>query len=194
MPLSSMVNKHIFPEDFKKSKSQERVFSLGAIFGQSPAIVGEAEQVTRPRTLQKYEKGGGFDFSFWCASSSASRTPKMWIRFQFCSICVCVYKYIYIYGHNLNQWAQKRSNFQNFPSFIVKNDPEKPPHLVWGFFTFQCFLFFLIFAFPCLIFSSFPLLLGFLKPKSGPSNEVISIYIYMPVTSFGGLFWGSQMT
>ena len=55
--------------------------------------------------------------------------------------------YIYIYGHNLNQWAKKRSEFQNFPSFIVKNGPEKPPHQVWGFFTFQCFVFFLIFAF-----------------------------------------------
>ena len=42
-----------------------------------------------------------------------------------------------------------------------------------GFFTFQCFVFFLIFAFSCLcFFSSFPLLLDFLKPKSGPSNEV----------------------
>ena len=63
----------------------------------------------------------------------------------------------------------------NFPQFIVKNDPGKPPHQVWGFFTFPCFLFFLIFAFSCLIFSSFPLLLGFLKPKSGPSNEVIGL-------------------
>ena len=53
---------------------------------------------------------------------------------------------------------------------------------MWGFFTFQYFVFFLIFAFSCLSFSSFPLLLDFSKPKSGPSNEVIgkiSIYIYM---------------
>ena len=89
-----------------------------------------------------------------------------------------IYIYIYICGHNLNQWAKIRSTFQNFPSFIAKNDPEKPPHLVWGFFTFQCFVFFIIFAFSCLSFSSFPLLLDFLKPKSGPSNEVTGIFVY----------------
>ena len=50
---------------------------------------------------------------------------------------------------------------------------KKHTHLVWGFFTFQCFVFFLTFAFSCLSFSSFPLLLDFLKPKSGPSNEDI---------------------
>ena len=54
---------------------------------------------------------------------------------------------------------------------------------MWGFFTFQCFVFFLIFAFSCLSFSSFPLLLDFLKPKSGPSNEVIG---YMAITSISG--------
>ena len=31
-------------------------------------------------------------------------------------------------------------------------------------------------------FSSFPLLLDFLKPESGPSNEVIGIYIYMYIS------------
>ena len=49
---------------------------------------------------------------------------------------------------------------------------------MWGFFTYQCFVFFLIFAFFCLILSSFPLLLDFLKPKNGPLNEDIGIYIY----------------
>ena len=39
-----------------------------------------------------------------------------------------------IYDHNLNQWAKNRSKFQFFPSFIVENGPEKPPHQVWGFF------------------------------------------------------------
>ena len=43
---------------------------------------------------------------------------------------------------------------------VVNIDPEKPPHVVWGFFTFQCFVFFLIFAFSCLCFSYFPLLLS----------------------------------
>ena len=61
-----------------------------------------------------------------------------------------------------------------FPQFYSKKT-----HLVRGFFTFQCFVFFLIFAFSCLSFSSFPLLLDFLKPKSGPPNEVVGIYIYM---------------
>ena len=72
----------------------------------------------------------------------------------------------------------------NVPQFYSKNDPEKPPHQVWGFFTFQCFLFFLTFAFSCLIFSSFPLLLGFLKPKSGPSNEVIGYMPYRELAQF----------
>ena len=67
----------------------------------------------------------------------------------------------------------KKVNISIFPQLYSKNDPEKPPHQVWGFFTFQWFVFFLIFAFSCLSLSSFPLLLDFLKPKSGPSNEVI---------------------
>ena len=50
---------------------------------------------------------------------------------------------------------------------------------MWGFFTFPCFVFFLIFPFPCLFVSSSPLLLDSLKPKSGPSNEVIGMYIYI---------------
>ena len=85
---------------------------------------------------------------------------------------------VYFLGHNLNQWAQKRSNFQFFPNFIVKMTQDKPPHLVWGFFTFQCFVFFLIFAFSCLSCSSFPLLLDLLKPKSGPSNEVMGTFFF----------------
>ena len=81
-------------------------------------------------------------------------------------------------GHDLNQWAKKWSKFLLFPSFIVEENKKKHTHthLVWGFFTFQCFVFFLIFAFSCLSFSSFPLLLDFLKPKSGPSNEVIVFF------------------
>ena len=47
----------------------------------------------------------------------------------------------------------------------------KNTHLVWGFFTFQCFVFFLIFAFSCLCFSSFPLLLDFLNPKHIYADE-----------------------
>ena len=51
-----------------------------------------------------------------------------------------------------------KSKFQVSPNFIVKNDPENPLTW-WGGFVFQCFVFFLIFAFSCLSFSSFPLLL-----------------------------------
>ena len=73
---------------------------------------------------------------------------------------------------------KKGSKIQISPQFYSKNDPEKPPHLVWGFFTFQYFAFFLIVAFSSLSFSSFPLLLDFLKPKSGPSNEVIGNFFF----------------
>ena len=38
---------------------------------------------------------------------------------------------------------------------------------------FQCFFFFLIFAFVCPSFSSLPLLLDIFKPKNGPPNEVL---------------------
>ena len=62
---------------------------------------------------------------------------------------------------------KKGQNF-NFPQFYSKNDPEKPHAWCGVFFTFQCFVFFLIFALSCLSFSSFPLLLDFLKPQSGP--------------------------
>ena len=60
-----------------------------------------------------------------------------------------------------------------------------------GFFTFECFVFFLIFAFSCLSLSSFPLLLDFLKPKSDPSNEVIGIYICCRVKTWSKIwfFW-----
>ena len=85
-------------------------------------------------------------------------------------------------------WPQpvgpKKVKTSIFPSFIVKLTQKKHTHihththLVWGFFVFQCFVIFLIFAFSCLSFSSFPLLLDFLKPESGPSNEVVYIYIY----------------
>ena len=71
---------------------------------------------------------------------------------------------------------KKGQNF-NFHHFIVKNDPNNPLTW-WGFFMFQCFVFFFIFAFSCLSFSSFPLLFDFLKPTSGPSDEVIGRNIY----------------
>ena len=81
------------------------------------------------------------------------------LRLQ-CTFCheIIAYRnsiYIYIYGHNLNQWAKTRSHFQFCPNFIVKHDPEKKKkthtHTLGAgfFFTFQCFVFFLIFAFSC---------------------------------------------
>ena len=74
-----------------------------------------------------------------------------------------------IQGKNSGRKLEKfgKLSFCNFP------DLKKSPHLAWGVFTFQCFVFFLIFAFFCLSFPSSPLLLDFLKPKSGPSNEVM---------------------
>ena len=42
---------------------------------------------------------------------------------------------------------------------------------------FSMSVFFLIFAFSCPSFTSFPLLLDFLKPSSGPSDEVKGIYM-----------------
>ena len=76
--------------------------------------------------------------------------------------------------------GQKKVKFSIFPQFHSKKSQKTHTHththLVWGFFTFQCFAFFLIFAFSSLSFSAFPLLLDFLKPKSGPSNEVIGMH------------------
>ena len=55
--------------------------------------------------------------------------------------------------------GRKKVKTSIFPNLLVKHDPEKT--LTWwgGVFPFQCFVFFLIFAFSCLSFSSFPLLL-----------------------------------
>ena len=79
----------------------------------------------------------------------------------------------------------KSHNFNFSPVYSKKMTPEKNPLLVWVFFTFQCFVLFLIFASAsCLSFSSFPLLLDFLKPKSGPSKEVIGIFFNREWFSF----------
>ena len=51
---------------------------------------------------------------------------------------------------------------------------QKTPSLEGGgVFMFQCFVSFLILAFSCLTFSSFPVPFDLLKPKTGPSDEVI---------------------
>ena len=68
--------------------------------------------------------------------------------------------------------GQKRSTFQNFPSFIVKNAPENPA-LGVGVFLVSMFCLLSHLCFSCLSFSSVPPLLDFWKPRSGPSNEVI---------------------
>ena len=92
-------------------------------------------------------------------------------------IYLYIKKNIYIYGCNLSGWAGLGQKSQKIPSFIVKNVHETPPPKRWGFFMFQCFFFFLIFAFFCLSFSSLPLLLDIFKPKNGPPNEVLGYYI-----------------
>ena len=94
------------------------------------------------------------------------------------SLSLSLYIYIYISGCNLSGWADLGQKSQKIPSYIVKNGHETLPKR-WGFFMFQCFSFFLIFAFFCLSFSSLPLLLVFFKPKNGPPNEVLGIYIYI---------------
>ena len=48
----------------------------------------------------------------------------------------CVY-WTYGNGHNLNQWAKKRSKPQNFPSSIVKHYPENPHTWCGGFSRFH---------------------------------------------------------
>ena len=75
-------------------------------------------------------------------------------------------------------------NLKKIPSFIAKNVHETPPPKRWGFFMFQCFFFFLIFAFFCLSFSSLPLLLDIFKPKNGPLNEVLGLFFGM-FSAFG---------
>ena len=112
-----------------------------------------------------------------------SRVPQNMAEMWAADACMYIQKkyiYIYIYMAITSISGPKKGHIFNFPQFRSKDDPEKHPHLVRGFFTFQCFVFFLMFAFSCLSFSSFPLLLDFSKPESGPSNEVIgSIYIYI---------------
>ena len=105
------------------------------------------------------------------------------------------------YGHNLNQWAKKWSKFQFFPSFIVKNNPENPHTWCGGFSCFNVLSSFSSLPFLALVFHLSLLLLDFLKPKSGPSNEVIGkkymcIYIYIHTHMSAGLlqseFWAKS--
>ena len=75
---------------------------------------------------------------------------------------VCMYVCVYIY---MAISISGPSNFQFFPSFIVW--PRKTPTPSVGVFHFNVLSSFSYFL-------SFPLPLGFLKPKSGPLNEVIA--------------------
>ena len=95
---------------------------------------------------------------------------------------IYIYVYIYIFIYIIS--GPKKVKNSAYPLFYRKwprNKKHTHTHLVWGFFTFQCFFVFLIFAFSCLSFSFSPLLLDFLKPKIGPSNEVIGYYMYVYV-------------
>ena len=86
-------------------------------------------------------------------------------------------KNIYIYMAITSISGPNKGQNFNFPQLYTKKWPrnkKKHTHTLGvGGFTFQCFVFSLIFAFSCLSFLSFPVLLGFLKPKSGPSNMSI---------------------
>ena len=95
---------------------------------------------------------------------SGSNTPKRKIRaflecylvLPLCGLKVCKF------GSNPTNRADIGWTSQKIPSFIVKNGHKTPPPKRWGFFMFQCFCFFLIFAFFCHSFSSLPLLLDIL--------------------------------
>ena len=58
---------------------------------------------------------------------------------------------------------------------------QKKTHTKCGGFHVSMFCLLSHFCLFCLIFSSFPLLLDFLKPKSGPLNEVIGYFLYLKV-------------
>ena len=77
--------------------------------------------------------------------------------------------------------GQKTDQHFNFPQFYSKNMTQKTPTLGVGFFHASMFVFFLIFSFsfPFLAFSfsSFPLLLDVVKPESGPSSEVVGMFL-----------------
>ena len=79
--------------------------------------------------------------------------------------------YIYIYIYCRQVWVNNLKN-----NFIVKGGHET---FRWGFFMFQCFLSFLMFAFFCLGFPSLPLLVDIFKPSNGPPNEMLGICIYI---------------
>ena len=83
---------------------------------------------------------------------------------------------------------KKRSKTQIFPSFLVKITQKNPPHLEWGSFTVSMFSLLSLLSqslpFLALVFHLFPLLLDFLRPKSGPSNEVMGGFSYSGGTDF----------
>ena len=89
-----------------------------------------------------------------------------------------MYIYIYIYVALTPLGGQILvKNLKKIPSLTVKNGHETPPPKRWGFFTFQCFFFFLIFAFFCHGFSSLPVLLDILRPKNGVRGYM-ALYVY----------------
>ena len=85
--------------------------------------------------------------------------------------------YIYIYVAITSISGQKKGQIFNFPQFYSKKWPRKTPTPSVGVFHVSMFCLLSHLCLFCLIFSSFPLLLDFLKSKSGPLNEVLYIYI-----------------
>ena len=68
--------------------------------------------------------------------------------------------------------GQKKVKISIFPQFYSKKWPRKTPTPSVGVFHVSMFCLLSHLCLFCLIFSSFPLLLDFLKPKSGPLNDV----------------------
>ena len=77
---------------------------------------------------------------------------------------------------------KKSQNLKISPVLQQKNAPkdQKNPH-TWcgGIPGFNVLSSFSSLPLSCLSFSSFPLLLALEKPKSGPSNEVIGMYMFI---------------
>ena len=88
----------------------------------------------------------------------------------------------YIYIYNPTEWADFGWKSKK-KQFYSQNGNETPPPKRWGFFMFQCFFFFLIFAFFCHSFfvsPSAPCPFWGLKIAHPVGLEVcVYVYIYM---------------
>ena len=69
---------------------------------------------------------------------------------------ICIYIYIYTAITSIS--GPKKGQNLKFPQLYSRKWPRRTPTLGVGVFHASMFVFFLIFAFSCLSFSSFPLL------------------------------------